>query len=264
MANGNPNPKRAIEGQDTKLSRASGMHSMVVDPVHDEYFVGNSFGQAILAYRGSASGDAPPLRIIQGAHTKLASGRLDVDPQHNEIFVRGDRTILVFRREADGDEAPIRTLSGPDTQLRGGDSGIAVDPVDNLMVVGQGPSAKGGSGSLLIFNRAERDNAAPLGVISGPKTGLNSVNQIQIYPAKREIVVAMPGVGDRGPDYVPGGIVVWSLDDRGDVAPRAIIKGPASGLIRPRGVAIDPQHKEIFVADMARNALLTFYMPQIF
>lgn len=237
---------------------------MIVDPIHDEYFVGNSFGQAILAYRASASGDVRPLGVIQGSQTKLTSGRIDEDPLHNELFFRSDRAALVFRRQADGDEAPIRILSGLDTPLAVGDSGIAVDPVNNLLVLGQGPSSKGGSGSLLIFNRTDEGDTKPLGVIRGPKTRLNSANQIQIYPAKREIVVAMPGVGDRGPEFIPGAIGVFSLDDRGDVSPRAIITGPASGLIRPRGVAINPQHKEIFVADMARNALLTFYMPQIF
>lgn len=243
------------------------MHSMAVDPVHDEYFVGNSFAQAVLAFRASASGEAPPLRIIQGLNTKLAGGgRLDVDPQNNELFVRGnDGSILVFRREAQGDEAPVRILSGPNTQLSGGDSGVAVDPVNNVLVVAQGPGDDGASsGSLLIFQRTAAGDTAPIGIIRGPKTGLHSANQIQVYPPRRQIIVAAPGVGERGPDYVKGFIAVWSLDDRGDVPPRAIIKGPNSGLVRPRGVAINPQHKEIFVADMGRNALLTFSLPQIF
>lgn len=242
------------------------MHSMAMDPVHDEYFVGNSFAQAVLSYRASASGEVPPLRVIQGPNTKLAGGgRLDVDPQNNELFVRSnDGSILVFRREAQDDEAPVRILSGPHTQIGGGDSGVAVDPVNNLLVVAQGPDDGNRSGSLLIFQRTAAGDTAPIGIIRGPKTGLHSANQIQVYAPRREIIVAAPGVGERGPDYVKGFIGVWSLDDRGDVAPRAIIKGPNTGLVRPRGLAISAQHKEIFVADMGRNALLTFSLPQIF
>ena len=35
-------------------------------------------------------------------------------------------------------------------------------------------------------------------------------------------------------------------------------------LIKPRGVAIIPQYKEVVVADMSLNSVLVYYFPEIF
>ena len=37
-----------------------------------------------------------------------------------------------------------------------------------------------------------------------------------------------------------------------------------STLIKPRGVALIPQHKEVLVADMSLNSVLVYYFPEIF
>ncbi len=51
----------------------------------------------------------------------------------------------------------------------------------------------------------------------------------------------------------------------GGVAPRwKIPTGPASTLKKPRGVVLDPKNKELIVADMRLNAILTYYFPEIF
>src|SRR6266516_4723812 len=58
---------------------------------------------------------------------------------------------------------------------------------------------------------------------------------------------------------------VWSTNDNGDVPPRWKIEGKASNVMKkPRGVALDPKHKEVIVSDMRLNAVLTFYFPEIF
>jgi len=46
------------------------------------------------------------------------------------------------------------------------------------------------------------------------------------------------------------------------VPPRWKIAGAKSALLRPRGVAINPKHKEVYVADMNQNAVLTYYFPE--
>ncbi len=33
---------------------------------------------------------------------------------------------------------------------------------------------------------------------------------------------------------------------------------------KPRGVALNPKHKELIVSDMRLNTVLTFYFPEIF
>ena len=42
---------------------------------------------------------------------------------------------------------------------------------------------------------------------------------------------------------------VWSIHDNGNVAPRWTIGGPNGILRQARGVAIDPEHKTVFVSD---------------
>ena len=95
------------------------MHSIAYDPINDEFTVPQQFAQAILTFRGGASGEERPIRIIQGSLTQLrAPDRLDVDPVHNEIFVPEQNEVLVYRRGTSGNVAPIRVLKGPDTMIR--------------------------------------------------------------------------------------------------------------------------------------------------
>ena len=94
------------------------MHDIRHDPVHDEIIVPNQFAQAILTFAGGASGEQPPLRVIQGSRTQLIRAeRLDIDTVNNEIVVPNGNSILVFRRDATGNVAPIRTISGATSPL---------------------------------------------------------------------------------------------------------------------------------------------------
>jgi len=40
--------------------------------------------------------------------------------------------------------------------------------------------------------------------------------------------------------------------------------GPNSLLKKPRGVALNPKNKELIIADMRLNSVLTYYFPEIF
>ena len=128
------------------------MHGFAYDEVHDEIVVNSPLAQAILAFRGGASGEEAPIRVIQGDKTGLfGSGAMDkvnIDAEHNEIYITTPmQEIRVFAREANGNVPPIRILSGPDTQLStgqanvglaagkgGGSPSVRVDPIDNLLI----------------------------------------------------------------------------------------------------------------------------------
>jgi len=287
LAGEDAKPARVLAGQTTKLSRT--MHDIRYDAVHDLIFVTNPFANAILAFRGGANGEEAPVRIIQGPHTQLRGNtdRLELDTVHNEVYVPLYNAILVFPLDGSGDVAPIRVLRGPDTQLKSAGS-IAVDPVNNLMVVGlsggegQGNTTENssaenrasdvpagmqyggqGNGGMLIFNRTDNGNVKPRGVIQGPRTGIFRILQLQVYPPKGWIVATQPGRPDaEEPEGVYVG--VWSVRDNGDLPPRWKLGGPKSTLKKPRGVVLDPKHKELIVADMRLNALLTYYFPELF
>lgn len=273
LAKENAQPTRVLAGQPTLLSRT--MHDIRYDAVHDEIFVNNPFAQAILVFRGSARGEEPPIRIIQGPHTRLEGqvDRLDIDPVHNELYIPNHEKILVFPRDGNGDVAPLRIITGPDTKLSEVES-LAVDPVHNVIVAagarpptapgqGQSQADQGEGGALLIFNRADSGNVKPLGIIQGPKTRIVRINQIQIQPTKGWIIAAQPGKYE---EQEPEGVFVgvWSIHDNGDVPPRWFIGGPKSQMKKPRGVALNAKNKELIVADMRLNTVLTYYFPEIF
>ena len=246
------------------------MHDIRYDAVNDEILVTNPFAKAIMAFRGDADGEAAPIRIIQGPKTQLGSNtdHLDVDPVHNEIFIPARDSILVFRRDAQGDVAPIRVIQGPDTQLSGV-LGVAVDPVNDVLVAGIVASSQfgygdgSGMGAILVFNRTDNGNVKPKRVIRGPQTGLIIPEQLQVYPPRGLIFVAQSTDWNiRFPEGTYLGI--WSINDEGDVPARWKIAGPKSTITRPRGVAINPKHKEIMVADMSLNSVATFYFPEVF
>ena len=145
-------------------------------------------------------------------------------------------------------------LTGPDTCLRATLTVVA-DTVHNLLIRGSGTA-------IVIHNRTVVGNAKPRAVIEGLKTGMVKINQMQVYSPKGWIVATMPGGDGAEPEGVFVGI--WRVNDNGNVAPRWKIEGPKSGLKRPRGVALNPMQREIYVADMCLNSVLTYYFPEIF
>lgn len=250
------------------------MHALAYDEIHDEIVAPQPHSHAVLTFRGGASGEEPPIRVIQGPLTLLGISETDqlaIDPINNEIYVPQGDTILVFPREANGNVAPIRVLKGPDALRRA--AAVAIDPVHNLLVV-TGTPAAGGPGGVMIFDRTAQGNTKPRGMIRGPKTELGGGGRIYVYPPRGlMLVVASVGSGVtrqagefRGAEMANnrGFVGVWSIDDRGDVPPRWMIGGPNGILVQIRGVALDPKHKSVIISDKRLNALLTYSFPEIF
>lgn len=237
------------------------MHDIRYNAVNDEIVVPNPFSNAILTFRGGADGQEPPIRVIQGPNTELAGpNRLAIDVVNREIFVPHDGSVHVYPLDGNGDVRPKRVIRGPDTQLGGSDPSIAVDPLSNLLVV-----AGRDADVILIFDRGASGNVRPLRVIAGPNTQIDRLNQMVVYPEGRLLVVAMPGQG--AADYMePPRVFVgmWSLDDDGDVPPKWAITGDQTTLKKPFSVALNPEHKEIYVTDMRLNGVMTFSVPEVF
>lgn len=285
LANGNVKPQRVLEGQGTALSRT--MHGVAYDEVNDEMSIPVALGGAILVFRGGASGEEAPIRVIQGEKTRLIRPQtIAVDPVHDEILV-GDttaRAVFVFDRKASGDVAPKRVLYGDKTRLLDV-VGVAVDPVRNVIVVASRSASTIG---LITFNRTDTGNVAPRTVISGPKTGLAHFRQVAVDPGTGRIFLAQQNMreklleayrGDKPrPEEEfkkalaaastgrtgPGFIGVWDINDNGDVPPRGLIQGPMSRLISPGGIALDPKRGEVYAIDGGSSAYYAFTVPQFF
>jgi hypothetical protein len=250
-----------IGGQATRLSRT--MHDIQYDEKRDEFVVGNPFARAILTFAGGADGETAPKRIIQGPKTRIENpDRVEMDPVHGEIFVPNRGSILVFSAEAEGDVAPIRVIEGPATELDG-IRAIVVDPVNDLLIAGTDLRTEGSQSGLVFFERTANGNAKPLRIIRGPNTGIKRVTQMDVHPPGGWVVVTQPGQADvQEPEGAFVG--VWSIYDDGDVPPKWVIGGPKSKLKKPRGVVLNPKHKEMIVADMRVNAVFTFHFPEVF
>jgi hypothetical protein len=273
MAKGTDMPQRLIYGQASKLSRT--MHGIRYNPVRDEFYVGNPFAQAILTFPAAANGQEPPVRTIQGPKTRLESpDTVEVDPLHGELITPEIDKVLIYPVAADGDVAPIREFHSPKKNGWRAAGGTAVDPIHNVLVLAgtvMGDAKKGYSSpygdsreALLIFDRTAEGEVQPIRVIRGPHTGMHAVRQMEIQPKGGWIVITQM---TSGAISEPEGtfVGVWSVNDDGDLPARWKIEGNAKHIMKkPHGIALDPNHKEIVVADMRLNALLTFYFPEIF
>lgn len=217
------------------------------------------------------------MRVIQGPRTKLVTPHsVSLDLEHGEILVASltGKRINVFPWNASGDVAPRRVIMGPKTTL-GHLVGIAVDPVKNLLAVAN-------SKDILVFNRTDDGDVAPKAKIAGPNTGISDEPwQMQFYEGKIFVAASnhlhqnlYSGVTLKpGTTQVPddtwlnpnlGFVGIWEITDNGDVAPRAMIRGPFSGLLHPVGLAINPKDGEIYVSDSVRNGILSFLVPDFF
>ncbi|HJZ67978.1 MAG TPA: hypothetical protein VKF81_07650 [Blastocatellia bacterium] len=274
-ANGSVEPKRVITGQASKLGRT--VHGIAYDAVHDEIIVPNALADAVLVFRGSANGAEPPIRVIQGPCTQLVTPHsVSLDLDHNELLVSSltGKTIYSFALNSNGNVAPLRVIKGPKTRL-GHVVGLGVDTVNDVLVVAN-------TKDLLFFKRTDNGDVAPLASLEGPNTGIGDEPwQLHVYKGKIFVAasnhlhqtvysaVTLKGTFTKVPedpwlDPNLGFIGVWNVTDRGDVAPRAIIKGPFSGLLHPIGLALNPPRGEIYVSDSVRNGLMTFLVPDFF
>jgi len=165
-ANGNVAPLRTISGAATGLISPYGV---AVDIVNNEVAVTNLSGNSVTVYSRTANGNVAPLRTISGAATGLNGPLgLAVDTVNNELVAAtsGGNSVSVYARTANGNVAPLRTIAGAATGLSG-PVGLAVDTVNNeLAVVNLNTS-------VTVYTRTANGNVAPLRTLQGAATGLN-------------------------------------------------------------------------------------------
>jgi hypothetical protein len=264
-----------ISGQRSRLSRT--MHGIFYDPIHDEIVVPVALGGAVLTLPGDAAGDAPPKRTLQGPKTGIVQpDTVYVDLAHDELIVEsGDDSVLVFDRSAQGDVAPKRRIGGPNSEVSD-IYGLAADSKRDCLVVANRvrSGVRASDDAILVFNRTDNGDPKPRNKIAGPHTGIIKIRQVDVDEERGLIFATIknnfenynfndPRPSPWDPDKT-GFIGVWSIDDNGDVPPRGVIKGPATGLVWPAGVAYNPKHHEIYAIDSVSNALFSFKMPEFF
>jgi 6-phosphogluconolactonase (cycloisomerase 2 family) len=100
-----------------------------------------------------------------------------------------------------------------------------------------------------VYPLKANGDAAPLRVISGPKTQLNWSAAMFLDQERQELYVASDG-GDA--------ILVFSESADGDVAPLRVLKGAKTGLSGPTGVFVDMAHNELWVANLGNHTATVY------
>ena len=129
---------------------------------------GKYFPPSISVYPIKASGDTPPLRVIEGPNTQLNwPAHMYVDEANGEVFIANDGTdsILVFRVTDSGNVAPTRVLKGPKTQIKN-PTGVYVDTVNNELVV-----ANMGNHRATVYPRTAQGDTPPIRTIRAAAEG---------------------------------------------------------------------------------------------
>lgn len=149
------------------------------------------------------------------------------NPVDDEIVVTNPfaNAIMTFRGGANGQEAPIRVIQGPNTRLTGPDR-FGLDVKNREILVG-------GQGGTLVFPLDAHGDVPPKRVIPGGPGGSIEVDPIH------NLLVASGG----------GGIRVFERTADGNVRLRNEIRGPNTGISRPR-LDIYPEGN-LLVAGMA-------------
>lgn len=169
------------------------MHGIAYDPVHDEIMVPVALSGAVLVFRGGATGQEAPVRVIQGQRTQLVRPHtIAVDPVNNEIIV-GDpsnRSVTIFAREANGDVAPLRMIRGRLTNIHTV-VGVGVDPARGLIFAASRSIGATDSG-ILMFKRTDNGNVPPTRKITGPRTGaLGRFRQLTVDSERGRVYLAV-------------------------------------------------------------------------
>lgn len=190
-------PLRLIQGDQTGLADP---HGIAVDPARNWIFVANHgsthrvsadlgppsrpnwpltrgyavpgsgrlLPPSITVYERTARGDAKPLRVIEGAATRLNwPGQMYFDATHDELFVAndGDHSILVFRGTDSGNATPIRVIKGAKTGLAN-PTGVWVDVAHQEVVV-----SNMSNHSATVYARDANGDVAPLRTIRAAPLG---------------------------------------------------------------------------------------------
>lgn len=162
------------------------------------------------------------IRVGDGTSTKNL--KVTVTTVHG-IYVtnRGSETVEAFDLTANGNVAPLALWKGRKTQLNAVNL-LALDANANVIASNIGP---GVSGSLTKYAPNPAGNVAPIAILTGPDTGINTPEGIYVDASGNTYV----SNADRITEYAPG----WS----GDTPPIRTIAGPHTVLSGPYELTLD-------------------------
>src|SRR5258705_7728343 len=214
-------PVRHIIGPETYIGMAA---AVILDSKRQEiYTANNDIEDTVVVMPYAANGNAKPARVLSVPHQAwgLALGR-----SSDELAVTAEifNAVVFYRREAKGVEAPMRVIRGPKTRLAD-PHGIYWDDTHGEIGVASHGNFRG-----VVQNTG-----------SGGSPDRNS-----------------PETANQTGEFRPPAIVIFASNAKDDQAPLRTIEGDSTKLDWPMGIAEDPVHDTIVVANNGDNSILIF------
>ncbi len=272
QANGNVAPQAVIGvpgAQAMTTARLSNPVNMTTAPDGTLFVANSGAGDNILAYARGASGDVAPALNLGGPDTSLSSPRtVELDRAGNLYVVVEGRSlmpggggypggVLRFNAGASGDQPPAAVFPVDATTQLFAPVDLAVAPDGTMYAASAfaGYTADPyGSGTILVFPPNAPTDSAPSAIIGGPSTHIGFPRGVKLDAAGR-IYVLTSDSNDGGTANFS--VAVYPPGASGDVAPVAVISGPATHLKGGIDMAVDPQGG-VYVTEIVDNAVLYF------
>ncbi len=205
-------------------------------------FVTNLGGNYVTVHDLNSVGNAAPLANIRGtlpdrALSALVAGGsglndplgIAVDPL-GQIYIADlegganyTGEILIFAPGSSGSAKPLAKISGADTALRGY-MAIAVDALGNVYATSKGNPFRHLQSAINVYSAGGSGDLTPNRVIGGPHTALMNTQGVAV-DAKGKIFVSNNGM------TFGASVLVFPPGSNGDVAPQAVIPGPAGATL---------------------------------
>jgi hypothetical protein len=238
-ADGDSAPLRVLDAPILGQAR-----TVAVDGAHGELLTTAS-GCCLIGFTLDASGAAPWLHLLDWGGSSTSVTQLNY-PASLAYLEASDEValtdsdfapsfapkVLVFNRTDAGNTAPKRMIKGDLTGLGGWVGGIAWDARMHVLHVAANTRQPDGSVSarILAFDDHADGNVAPLRTIGGAATGLELPSGsyllgLAIDPLRRRLVASVSADTEAANNK----LLVFALDDDGDVAPLQVIAGPQTG-----------------------------------
>jgi len=237
-----------------KLKVTHRAQSMTIDDATGELFLSVQYPPQVAVYSKTASGDARPIRLIEGPKTRFSDVHgIAIDSKNKLLYVNNwgnvsdykvagsghfePPSISVYPTTADGDTAPLRVIQGAKTQLDW-PGAMSVDPDTGDLYV-----ANDMGQSILVFRRTDRGDVAPARVVKGPRTHLSYPAGLFVDARNKELWASNLGNSTA---------TVYPLTADGDVAPLRMIRGAEENkqslkFGKTEALAYDSRREEILV-----------------
>lgn len=251
-------------------------NGIAVDPDNNLVVVSDPNRKSLLLYdrvRTNSRGEASdPVGQIIGPQTCLGMiAGVAVDPQHREIYTANndiEDTVVVMPYGAEGNAKPARVFSVPHQAW-----GLGLGLESNQIVVSVEVQ-----NALVFYRREVRGVEAPQRIIRGPHTGLADPHGVYWDEPHGEVAAANHGnfrslVHNTGSGcmpnpqldesaeqgrFQPASIAIFRANAEGDAPPLRVIQGDRTGLDWPMGIAADPTHDAIVVANNGDDSIRIF------